>query len=282
MTNQLETLTTTTRTHRVQGGGGAEIYVTETGNETGRPVLFIHGISQCRLAWRNQMHSDLGNDLRLVAMDLRGHGSSARPQDAYGDSTVWADDIHAVISALGLEQPILCGWSYGGVVIGDYLHTYGEKAIGGIALIAAVSRLGEPVLPFLGPEFLAVIPDLFATDVEASTAALEKFVSIATYVETTPEDFYLALGYNTDVPPHVRQGMLSRTVNHDDLLARLRLPTLILHGLEDRIVLPVMSEHHAGLIPHAKVSFLPGIGHVPFAEDANRFNSELAAFASSL
>jgi non-heme chloroperoxidase len=138
------------------------------------------------------------------------------------------------------------------------------------------------VLPFLGPEFLAVIPDLFATDVEASTAALEKFVSIATYVETTPEDFYLALGYNTDVPPHVRQGMLSRTVNHDDLLARLRLPTLILHGLEDRIVLPVMSEHHAGLIPHAKVSFLPGIGHVPFAEDANRFNSELAAFASSL
>jgi non-heme chloroperoxidase len=282
MTTQLTTNLTTSRSHRIQGGGGTEIYAAETGNQSGRPMLFIHGISQSRLSWRNQMSSDLGNDLRLVAMDLRGHGGSARPHDAYGDSAVWADDVHAVITALGLERPILCGWSYGGVVIGDYLHTYGEQALGGIVLVAAVSRLGEPVVPFLSPEFLAVIPDLFATDVDVSTAALNRFVSIATAGDADPEDFYLALGYNTDVPPHVRQAMLSRTVDHDDLLARLRLPTLIVHGLEDQIVLPAMSEHHAGLVPHARVDFLPGVGHSPFAEEANRFNAALAAFASSL
>lgn len=281
MTDQLTTAVNS-RSHRIQGGGGAEIYVEEAGNKTGRPVLLIHGFSQCRLVWRNQMRSQLGNELRLVAMDLRGHGWSSRPADAYGESTLWADDLNAVIKALELEQPILCGWSYGGVIIGDYLRTYGEQDIGGIALVAAVSRLGETVVPFLGTEFLAAIPDLFAPDAETSAAALARFLRICMPAAPDPEEFYLALGYNTAVPPRVRQAMMSRTVNHDDLLARLTLPTLIVHGLEDGIVLPSMSEHHAGLIPHAKVDFIPGVGHMPFVEQADRFNTELAAFASTL
>jgi non-heme chloroperoxidase len=282
MTSQLKNDPLTTRSHRVQGGAGVELYVAETGNDRGRPVLFIHGISQCHLSWRSQMRSTLRQDLRLVALDLRGHGGSARPRDAYGDSAQWADDIQAVISTLDLERPILCGWSYGGVVIGDYLRVHGEKALGGVALVGAASRLGEPVMPFLGSEFVATLPGMFSNDLEACTAAVEKFVRITTYAEPTADDFYLAMGYNMAVPSHVRQQMLSRTLNHDDLLARLTLPTLIMHGLEDKIVLPTMSEHHAGLIPHAQVHFYPGIGHAPFSESVQTFNAELLEFASSL
>jgi non-heme chloroperoxidase len=282
MTSQLKNDSFTTRSHRVRGGGGIELYVEETGNDLGRPVLFIHGIAQCRLSWRSQLRSALRQDLRLVALDLRGHGASARPRDAYSDSALWADDIQAVITALELEQPILCGWSYGGVVIGDYLRAYGESALGGIALVGAASRLGEPVMPFLGGEFIATLPGMFSNDVEACTAAVEQFVRITTYAEPTADDFYLAMGYNMAVPSHVRQEMLSRTLNHDDLLARLTLPTLIVHGLEDKIVLSTMSEHHAGLIPHAQVRFYPGIGHAPFSESAQTFNAELLNFASSL
>lgn len=282
MTSQLKTDKYTTRSHRVQGGGGVEIYVEETGNDSAQPVLFVHGISQCRLSWRSQMRSDLRDDLRLVALDLRGHGGSGRPRDAYSDSVLWADDIQAVITALGLERPILCGWSYGGVVIGDYLRVHGEKALGGVVLVAAASRLGEPVMPFLGSEFIATLPGLFSNDVEECTAAVERFVRITTYAEPTADDFYLATGYNMAVPSHVRQEMLSRTINHDELLARLTLPTLIVHGLEDKIVLPTMSDHHVGLIPHAKVARYPGIGHAAFSENAEPFNAELLEFASSI
>src|SRR4051812_33261258 len=118
--------TTIARSYRVMGGGDVQLHVAETGNPTGRPVLFIHGFSQSGLTWNRQMHSDLERDLRLVAMDIRGHGRSQRPRDAYGDPLLWADDVHAVITELELDRPVLCGWSYGGVIVGDYLRAYGE------------------------------------------------------------------------------------------------------------------------------------------------------------
>ena len=82
------------KTYTVTGGGGLRLHVQETGNPNGRPILFIHGFSQCRLAWNKQMHSDLAKDFRLVAMDIRGHGLSEKPRDVYGDSKLWADDVN--------------------------------------------------------------------------------------------------------------------------------------------------------------------------------------------
>ena len=270
------------RTYSVAGGGGVVLFVEETGNARGRPVLFLHGLSQSRLAWDRQLRSDLGRDLRLVAMDLRGHGLSEKPRDGYGDGALWAADVHAVITSLELDRPILCGWSYGGVVIGDYLSRYGEAAVGGIALVGAASRLGEPVLPFLGAQFLATLPGLFSTDVETSTAALRTFIHLTTSADPAPEDLYRTLGYNSVVPPHVRQAMLSRTLTHDGLLEGLTTPVLVAHGSDDEIVLPAMAEHHARLIPHAKTAWYQGIGHSPFLEVSDQFNADLRAFASSL
>jgi non-heme chloroperoxidase len=270
------------RTYRVSGGGGVVLFVEETGNPSGRPVLFLHGISQCRLAWDRPLQSDLRRDLRLVAVDLRGHGLSEKPRDGYGDSALWAADVHAVITSLKLDRPILCGWSYGGIVIADYLSRYGEAAVGGIALVGAASRLGEPALPFLGADFLATLPGLFSTDLEASTAALRTFIRLTTSADPAPEDLYRALGYNMVVPPHVRQAMLSRTLTHDGLLTDLTTPVLVVHGSDDEIVLPAMAEHHARLIPHAKTSWYQGIGHSPFLEVPDQFNADLQAFASSL
>ena len=266
---------------RVTGGAGVTLHVEETGNPAGPAVLFLHGVSQCRLAWDAQMRSDLGRDLRLVTMDLRGHGQSDKPREGYDDPQLWADDVQAVIASLRLERPVLCGWSYGGVVIADYLRAYGEGSIGGISLVGAVSRLGESVIPFLGKGFLELLPGAFSTDVESSSAALQAFLRITTRSEPTPEQLFLALGYNTAVPPYVREAMMSRAVNHDDTLEQLSAPVLITHGLEDQVVLPTMSEHHASLVAQAKTSWYRGVGHSPFTENPDRFNTELREFALS-
>src|SRR4029453_6401033 len=151
------------RSHRVAGGTGVALHVEETGNPEGRPALFMHGFSQSRLARDRQLRSDLGHDLRLVAMDLRGHGLSEKPRDAYADPSAWAADIHAVVTALGLERQIFCGWSYGGVVIADYLRSHGERSVSGIVLVGAISRLGDPVMPFLGEDFVATLPGMVST-----------------------------------------------------------------------------------------------------------------------
>jgi non-heme chloroperoxidase len=282
MTTAPTTDPTQTRIRRVTGAGGLQLRVDETGNPAGRPVLFLHGVSQNRLAWRKQLHSDLADDHRLLAMDLRGHGASDRPADAYKDSAAWANDVDAVIKSLNLERPILSGWSYGGVVICDYLRHCGQDEVGGIHLVSATSRLGEPALRFLGPQFVSLVPGLCSLDVDESTATLEAFMMTLTSEKMSPEDFYFFLGHNAVVPPRVRRGLLSRTVDNDDLLARLDVPVLVTQGLEDAVVLPSMAEHHARVIPHARASYYAGVGHATFWEDPDRFNAELRGFAASL
>lgn len=270
------------KAHTITGGGGVQLHVEEAGNKRGRPILFIHGFSQCRLAYGKQMHSDLAKDFRLVAMDIRGHGLSDKPRDAYGDSKLWAEDVRAVIQALRLDQPILSGWSYGGVIICDYVRFCGEDRIGGINLVGAVSKLGsDAAFAVISKEFLGIAPGFFSNDVQESMKSLTAFMRMCQHKEPSPEDFYLALGYNTIVPPYVREGLFSRTLENDDLLPKLRKPVLITHGARDAIVLPEAARQHARAIPHAKLSLYPNVGHASFVENAPRFNRELRAFAKA-
>jgi pimeloyl-ACP methyl ester carboxylesterase len=263
--------------HSVKGGGGIRLHVVETGTPRGKPILFIHGTSQCSLAWREQMRSDLANDFRLLAMDLRGHGASEKPRDVYGDSRLWADDVRAVIESLGLDRPLLCGWSYGGIVIGDYVAHCGEENVAGTVWVGAVWRLGDPLLRSgaLGADFLAIVPGLFAEDVDTSTAALQTLIRLVLREEPPAEDFFLLLGYNTVVPPHVRQSLFSRTLDHDAVIRTMRKPMLLSYGESDVVVLPQTGRELARLAPHARLSMYPGAGHAPFLADPGRFNREL-------
>jgi len=271
-------------THRVHGGGGLELRVDETGNPDGRPILFIHGFSQCRLSWRRQLGlgSELTGRYRLVALDNRGHGDSAKPPDVYGDSKLWADDLAAIIDQLGLDHPVLVGWSYGGVTMADYVSIHGEDAIAGTNWVGAVFKLGEPVLPFLDERFLALIPGFYSTDVEESIAALSTFIQICGHDEPAPDDFFYALGYNTIVPPHVRRALFARTVDHTDVLRGLTTPALVTHGVDDTVVRPTSAEAIAATVPDAELSLYDGAGHAPFLEAPDRFNAELAAFVDRL
>lgn len=270
------------RVQTVTGGGGIKLYVQETGSPNGRPILFIHGFSQSSLAWSKQMESDLADKFRLVALDIRGHGFSDKPLDAYGDSQLWADDIQAVIQTLGLERPILSGWSYGGLIICDYLRAYGEDQISGINFVGAVSRLGsDAALAVIGPEFLQLVPGLFSTDAEESVQALATFLRLCAYEEASPHDFFFALGYNAVVPPSVRQSLFSRQLENEDVLSGLRKPVLITHGEQDAVVLLEAAKQHTALIPHAKTAYYPNIGHSPFWEDAPRFNQDLREFVQA-
>ena len=269
--------------HTVTGGDGVQLYVEETGNPDGRPILFIHGFSQCRLAWRKQMTSDLARDFRLVAMDIRGHGLSHKPHNAYEEAQSWADDVEAVIMGLDLNQPVLSGWSYGGLIICDYLQAYGEASIAGINLVGAVTKIGsEAAMAHIGNDLRALVPGFFSYDVEESVSTLQQFLRLCVYAEPTPEDMYFFLGYNVSVPPYVRQGLFSRSRAHDHLLPQLRKPVLITHGQEDAIVLPAAAEQHAAAIKHAQLSIYPQVGHAPFWEAPERFNQELRAFVEAL
>jgi non-heme chloroperoxidase len=270
------------KSHRVVGGGGAQLHVIETGTTSGRPILFIHGTSQCWRNWSRQMSSNLADDYRLVAMDLRGHGLSDRPREGYTDSRLWADDVNATIQALGLDHPILCGWSYGPLVILDYIRHYGEDGISGINLVGAITKLGsDQAMSVLTSEFLSLVPGLFATEVEESVRSLDSLLRLC-FAQPSAEDLYLMLGYNVSVPPYVRQALFSRSFDNDDLLPKLRKPVLITHGADDAVVKRAAVDQHKAAIAHAQIQMMANAGHACFWDNAAAFNRHLRVFAEGL
>jgi len=90
-------------------------------------VLFLHGYGENRAVWNDLRKQFLERGWAVMSLDLRGHGLSDKPRDGYDDSKLWADDVNAVIQSLSLDDPLLCGWSYGSLVILDYIRHYTEE-----------------------------------------------------------------------------------------------------------------------------------------------------------
>ena len=103
--------------------------MTDIGKIDAPVIIMIHGYSQCGLSFLRQ-HT-LAETHRLIIPDLRGHGRSDKPisADAYDNSKPWANDIKAIIDALGLQNPILLGWSMGGWLVQDYIRIFSESDI---------------------------------------------------------------------------------------------------------------------------------------------------------
>ena len=268
--------------HRILGGGGVHLHAVETGRANGRPIVFIHGVSQCGLAWSRQLSSTLSDTFRLVAVDLRGHGLSDKPRGVYEDSKMWADDVHAVIRALDLDHPVLCGWSYGPLVILDYIRHYGEDDIRGAHFIGGITKLGsDEAASVLTTGFLSLIPGFFSTDTQESVLALTSLVRMCFARALSDEERYMMVGYNVSVPPHVRQGMFSRAFDNDDLLPKIRKPVLITYGEADAVVSLAAIDRQMKRITTAQIQVMAGAGHACFWDEPVEFNQSLGKFVEA-
>src|SRR5699024_2882835 len=83
-------------------------------------------------------------------------------------------------------------------------------------------------------------------------------------------------------PPRVRTALFNRNSGHDEMLADLDIPVLVMHGTADRIVDPSAAEHAVTTIPKARPAFWDGGGHAPFLENEGRFISEIDEFIDVL
>jgi pimeloyl-ACP methyl ester carboxylesterase len=100
--------------------------------------------------------------------------------------------------------------------------------------------------------------------------------------EPSIEDVYFMLGYETTVPPVVRQSLFSRVLDNDDILSTSNIPLLLTHGAEDRIVFPVAAEQIASVHPNAELDQPADVGHAVFWEDPEAFNARLREFVNSI
>jgi non-heme chloroperoxidase len=271
-----------TRTHTVKGGGGLLLHVREWGDETGPPIIFLHGWSQSHLCWENQYESALGDEFRLVACDLRGHGMSEAPPESghYTEPGLWADDLAAIIDALSLDGVVLVGWSYGAFVICDYVRAYTQDRVAAIDFVGGAVKLGQSAFgTLLGPGFLDHFADATSDDLPTRIRGMRGLVADFAAAPLPAGEVETLLAAGMTVPAPVRANLAAREIDDDDVLAALGVPLLVSHGRADTVVLPAMAEHVLAVCPTAEASWYDGVAHVPHLEAPERFNRELAALA---
>ena len=240
-------------------------------------VLFVHGLGQSHLSWTRQLNDPDLSWCRLVTFDLRGHGHSDKPshESAYCDGTRWADDIAAVIVAARLRNPVLVGWSLGGLMILHYLKRHGGRNIAGINLVNAVTAM-EPDLVRPGPvDFSA---GLASEDLGVRADAVATFLRACFAVPPPEDEFNRMLVYNGMVPRALHQGIFKMSsVGCDEALARFSGPLTVTYGELDAFLCPEMAQRVCRVNPRAVFSLYPEAGHSPFYEAPVRFNQELLA-----
>jgi len=199
-----------------------------------------------------------------------------RAADRYLDAQLWADDLAAVIGHSGLDRAVLVAWSYGGLVVADYLRAYGDQRIAGVNLIGGAVMLKPPAFEHIGPGFLEHAGDACQPNIDA----IRRSLRACTAEPLSQDDWTRALCWNMVVPPEVRGALTAREIDGGDVLSDLSLPVLVTHGRSDTVVLPSMAEHVLGVFGRAEPSWYDDAGHMPFVEAAARFDSELGAFAA--
>jgi pimeloyl-ACP methyl ester carboxylesterase len=264
---------------------GVPLCVAEAGNPAGPPLVFIHGYSQTYAVFQRQFDSDLARDFRLIALDMRGHGCSGKPwsESAYAGARPWADDIAAVLKAKAVTRPLLVGWSAGGYWIADYLREHGTGGVAGVVLAGShgglMSAAINPALPEMSKAMRAA-NQAYPPDVAQALAKGEQFVPLMS-ARPLPDDVARTMYAATlMLPAYARRAMATRTMDNADLVPRLRLPVLFIHGEQDRVATPDQMRSLVAQLPDASLSLFPDTGHATFAEQPERFNREIAEFAA--
>jgi len=262
---------------------GTQIYYKDWG--TGQPVVFSHGWPLSADAWEDQMIFLADRGYRCIAHDRRGHGRSSQPWNG-NEMDTYADDLAALVEALGLTDAIHVGHSTGGGEVARYIGRHGTARVAKAVLISAVPPLMLKTASNPGGLPIEAFDQLRAA-VLADRSQFWKDLSAP---------FYGANRLGSKVSQGLRdsfwlQGMLcghkaaydcikafSETDFTEDL-KKFDVPTLILHGDDDQIV-PIADSAllSAKLVKDSVLKVVPGAPHGMCSTLKDQINSELLKF----
>ena len=261
---------------------GLPLAVFETGNASGPPLILLHGFGYSHAVFRPQFESDLAHDFRLIALDLRGHGYSAKPwnEDAYAGTEVWADDLELVLDTLNIVDATLVGWSYGAMVCMDWVRKYGSHRAKNFIFTGSHGGL-VPYTPEelenkkkINEQLRQQTPD-FTRDLQGA----KDFIGTMTH-GSIPDPMREVLLLSRQMLPHyAQQAMGSRAFENSDLKDSLNRPLLFIQGEHDFANTPATIRTVASTVPQSQVEVISGAGHVPSMEAADQFNTLVRTFA---
>lgn len=247
--------------------GAFKIRVLQAG--AGNPLLYLHGAGG--LFWDPLMDALAGGH-RVVAPEHPGAGASQgleRVEDLW-DLVLYYNEL---LDELGIERATVVGHSFGGMVAAELAATSPQR-VERLVLIAPLGlwRDDHPVVDLSGVP-PATLPELLLADATGPLAAL-----LPAPDPSDPEQLFRAsltmasiLQFTWPLPD---KGLTKR-------LYRLKAPTLLVWGAEDRLVHPAYGDDFRAAIRDARLEVIPSAGHLPQFEQFDATWAAIAAFLAA-
>jgi len=245
------------------------------GENPAKTIVFLHGFPFNKNMWRQQLEA-LDDGVRGIAVDIRGHGHSTAGHGFFSID-VFAKDLNVFLEKLELENVVLCGISMGGYIALRAYELFPER-ITGLVLCdthskadtdAAKQKRFDSIQAVLNhgrrPFTIAFVENVFSKKSRESRPEAVELISNSirrTNVNSICATL-LALAARTDT---------SAT------LAKIRVPTLLIRGKDDKITAreDMLELHQA--IQKSKFVEMENCGHLPNLEDPEAFNALLRDF----
>lgn len=230
-------------------------------------ILFIHGAGGGHFVWTYQK-TYFQKEFNPIILELPGHGRS----DGNGreDIDMYSYDVFCFIKHMNISNIFLVGHSMGGAIVQKMALSHPEL-IKGIVLVSTGARLrvAESILNGIKNNFKEIIPKLvcFAYSKNASEKLIQE--GIENLKRCRPEVLY------KDFLACDRFDLLEEIKN-------IKLPTLIICGLEDKLTPVKYSQYLHQKISGSKLEIITGSGHMVMMESPQIFNETLKKFIINL
>jgi 3-oxoadipate enol-lactonase len=247
----------------------------DQGPDDGPVIIFIHGFPLNKSMWDIQMDA-LKDNYRVVAYDIRGHGSSDPGIDDFFIE-LFTNDLLRLMEKLGIEKSILCGLSLGGYIALNAVLKYPDRFEGLILndtqCIADTLEIKEnrcmAIIRIMkkGVEEYAdeIIKNLFAP--ESFTKKENAIAGVKEMIINTPKQSLCST-----------QHALAERKETCTRLPQINIPVLIMVGKEDKITPIAAAQQMHENIRDSKLKIIQHAGHVSNLENPAAFNLQLVKF----
>ena len=254
------------------GEADLHYHVAGDGPET---LVLVNGVGDPLEGWENQTADFLAAGLRVVSFDNRGVGRSSQPPGPY-TSAQMAADLHAVVTAAGLDGFHLAGVSMGGVIAQEYALAHPDTLR---SLVLANTFAAAD--PFTRAAFLSWAEVAEAAGMPMMMRAQAPWIFSPAFYAEHPDRVanLIAEAAQSTQPAAAFAAQTAALVDHDarDRLAALGTPTLVIAAADDIIIRPALSRELLLALPAAAWSVVPG-GHAAFWENPRPWNHAVLEF----
>ena len=266
-----------------ENSGEIELYYEDHG--TGAPVVLIHGWPLSGASWEKQVPALLDAGYRVITYDRRGFGRSSKPAKGYDYDTL-ASDLDKVLTALNLNDAFIVGFSMGGGEVARYLGTVGSRRVSRAAFVSSIPPflLKTPDNPegIDGSVFEGIRTGIIADRLAFLTSFFNNFYNTDVFLgkiiseEAVRQSWNVAAGAS---PIGTLSCVTAWLTDFRKDLAKITIPTLIVHGDSDRICpIEATGKRIHPAIPSSQLVVIKGGPHGLNWTHADQLNEALLDF----